>query len=84
MKKIVWYILLGWPLFLAGQPAVCDFDYKYVLNTSNPSYRNFLEQVSDDSHGTDIRPRSVRYIPVIIHVVATSAYQPLSRAQVLQ
>lgn len=84
MKKIVWYILLGWPLFLAGQPAVCDFDYKYVLNTSNPSYRNFLEQVSDDSHGTDIRPRSVRYIPVIIHVVATSAFQPLSRAQVLQ
>lgn len=84
MRVILMYIWLGCPLFLAGQPSLCKLDHQFRLNTTNPKYVEFLDRVSRVAPGSVVMPRSIRYIPVVIHVVATDAYQPVSRAQALQ
>lgn len=84
MRVILMYLWLACPLVLSGQHPECGLDHRYTLNASNPKYVEFLDKVSRVAPGGMVLPRSIRYIPVVIHVVATEAYQPISRAQVLQ
>ncbi len=84
MRLLHLYILLLFPWWIHAQSAWCDLDRLVVLNQDNPAYRSFLQKIDSTLAHHPVQSRSVIYIPVVIHVVATADQQPISRAQALQ
>lgn len=84
MRSILLYILFGLPWLASAQPVWCDFDRRGILDQRNPSYTNFQQKIDSTLENHSLHTRSIRYIPVVIHVVATAEEQPVSHAQALQ
>jgi hypothetical protein len=70
-------------LTLTGQ-RVCEADRVFEDSTVVERYQDILDALQQATAEPTITSRALRYIPVVIHVVAGPGVQPVSIAQALQ
>ena len=83
MRLLLIYLLMILPLLTRAQDNWCDVDRRFNINEENPVYQHFLERMHERETVGQFENRTDKYFPVVIHVVATDAYQPVSMAQAL-
>ncbi len=74
--------LIGNPL--PGQESWCNTQVLDDALQSPSAYQRFREAVQEAEKNFPVHTRSVKYYPVVIHVVARPGYQMVTRAQALQ
>lgn len=83
MYKILALLILLDTCFMHAQESWCGAK-SYSDLSQNIFYQNFLQDARSIEESNLIRSRAIRYIPVVIHVVARDGFNPVSEAQALQ
>ena len=83
MRSLLIHILVFLPLLMAAQENRCDADRRFYLTHQDEAYQQMLTRIHERQAHPAIGTRTQKYFPVVIHVVATDAYQPVSVAQAL-
>jgi hypothetical protein len=82
MRTFILWICSCFSLALTGQH-VCEADRVFEDSAVVERYQDFILAVQKAERDPVITSRSLRYIPVVIHVVAGPGVQPVSMAQAL-
>jgi hypothetical protein len=83
MYRILTLLLMLSTCTLHAQQSWCDIQ-AYINPSQKTFYQNFLQTARTIEVKNMLQERNIRYIPVVIHVVARDGFNPVSQGQALQ